>query len=445
MSLIKNKGQASLVMVLLIGLVAISSALASGNLSVRNVSVEDTVNSADQAWYAAWAGVDEMMLRLRARQNFGSSYSLSLTLPNNATASAVITGDNNQKTVKATGYALGIIKNLEIKVASSSSKASFIFAAQAGTGGFEMENTSQVTGSSNTDGNVYSNGNVLGTSSSSGSNGAKIQGGVWATGYIGGLNSPTTGGVYIKKNAWASSLTACYVGGNIKAPVPPSNCPRGGTYTITDPPPAINLVSIDVAYWKNQAANGGIWTGNCLIGSGGPTDCTNGTGSLGGIEIIGNLIANNGETIKLTGPVYVKGNLVFSNNVIVNPANGLGLSSAVMVVSDLDNPDVNGKIEMSNNVVFNRNLAGAGVIMISENTGLDCRNPAISLSNNATSVVLIALSGCVYVQENAVVNGVIGKKIHLTQNSSINYDPSLAKAIVDPGSGGWAVVSIKEY
>lgn len=440
-----NKGQASFVLVLVLGLVSIVTVLASSSLSVNNVIIEDTISSKNKAWYAAWAGVDELMYRLRAKQTFGPFFQVSLSLENGATVSAQISGDNYQKTVLSQGYAEGIVKNLEIKVASSSSKASFIFAAQSGTGGFEMENGAKVTGANGTDGNVYSNGNVLGTSSSYGSGGSKITGGVWAVGYIGGLNSPDTGGVNIKKNAWASALTACSVGGSIKSPVTPSNCSYAGQFIFSDPPQATVLSTVDIEYWKNIAQSGGVWNGDCNVRSGNTTDCTHGTGDLGNIKIVGNLTSNNGVRMKLVGPVWVKGNIVFSNNVIVDTDNSSGTNSIVMVASDPDSLSVNGKIEMSNNVVFNRNSFGAGAILISENTSVECTDPAITLSNNASSVVLIALNGCIYIRENAIVNGVIANKIHLTQNATVNYDPSLARAILESENGGWRVVNVKEY
>ena len=58
----KQKGQATLAMVLLLGLVAIGSALASGSLSVSNVVIEHTITASNQAWYAAWAGIDEFCI-----------------------------------------------------------------------------------------------------------------------------------------------------------------------------------------------------------------------------------------------------------------------------------------------------------------------------------------------------------------------------------------------
>lgn len=439
-------GQASLVMVLLIGLVAITSALASGALSVSNVRIEETIHSADSAWYAAWAGVDELMYRLRARQDFGSSYEVNLTLAGGATVSATITGDNNQKTVSSRGFFQGIIKQLEVKVAASSSKASFIFAVQSGVGGFELEGQTSVSGTNNTSGNVYSNGAILGIRASNGQSGSKILGSAWAVSNIGGLNSPDTGGVYIQKNAWANGMTACSIGGDAKAPQPPSNCPYLGSFTINPPPPLIPLAIVDIEYWKNQAQAGGTWNGDCTVLATDGTDCTNGMANLGGRKILGNLFVPSGTNFTLTGPVWVKGDINISQNNIIYTDESAGKNSVVLVGSDPDNPTVKGRIITSSNVSFTRNSFGAGIIAVSQNTGDDCAAvPAINITSNTATVVFVAIDGCINISSNSVISGILAKKIHVKNNSSVLYDPSLARAIVDPGSGGWAVVSVREY
>lgn len=439
----KEKGQASLVLVLIVGLVAMMVTLTSGTLSTTNVQIEDSVHTADQAWFAAWAGVDELMYRLRSRQNFGSSFQLQMTLDNGATVSATITGDNNSRTVRSEGFMGDSRKRVEVKVVPSSSKGSFAFAIQAGEGGFELLNNSYVTGVGGGDGNVYSNGDIKGISTSS-TNGSRILGNVWAVGYVGGLTSPSSGGVYVKKNAAASALRACKIDGNANAPIPPSNCTVKGSFSLSNSPEPAPLVDMDVDYWKGVAESGGIWQGNCGLGGGGG-DCTGGTRRLGNIKIQGNLSIHNNQTITLTGPVWVVGDINISNNVIVNVDNSLGPNSVIVIASDPVNPPVKGKIMVSNNVDFNRNSSGAGIIFLSENSSDVCADPAVSVDNNTDTVIFVANQGCVFIDNNAVVIGVVGKKIHLENNSIVRNDPSLFSKLVLVGGGGWSVVSITEY
>ena len=118
----------------------------------------------------------------------------------------------------------------------------------------------------------------------------------------------------------------------------------------------------------------------------------------------------------------------------------------MIVASDPDNPTIKGRVVTSSNVQFNRNSQGAGIIFISENQSLDCANlPAIDMTSNTATVVFVAIDGCINVGSNSKINGILGKKIHIKNNSTIQYDPSLARAIVVPDSGGWNVVNIREY
>ncbi len=441
----RHKGQASYVLVLIIGLVSIMTVMASSSLSVSNVQIEDAISTTNKAWYAAWSGIDEIMYRLRSHQDFGELYSTTLTLPNGATVSASVTGDSNQKIVHSSGYFDGVIKNLEVTIASSSSKASFLFAAQAGEGGFELEGNTTVSGNGGAPGNVYSNGPVLGVRASSGQAGSKILGSVWAVGNIGGLDSPDTGGVYILKNAWSNTMTACLVAGNVKVSTPPTNCPYSGTLTLAPPPASVALSGVDAVFWKNKAQEGGVWSGDCNIASTDGTDCSGGTFTIGNKKIDGNLSIPSGINVTISGPLWVKGDINVSQNNILHTAESSGTKSIVIVASDPDNPAVKGKIVTSSNVEFTRNSFGAGLLFISENTSDVCSSPAIDMTSNTATVVFVAVNGCINVGSNSLINGILGKKIHIKNNSNISYDPSLARAIVVPDSGGWSVVNIKEY
>lgn len=440
----KSSGQASLVMVLLIGLVAIATALATSSLTTSNVQIEETIHASDQAWYAAWAGVDEIMYRLRARQNFGGSYSLSFTLDGGATVSATITGDANQKTVVSTGYAAGMVKNIEVVAVTSSTRSSFIFAVQTGQGGLELEGNTLVSGANNSSGNVYSNGDVLGIRATSGTSGSKILGHVWAVGNIGGLTAPDVGGVYIEMNAMANTLTACQVDGSIYAPQPASNCPTAGTYNLAPAPLPAPLAAVDVEYWKNQAETGSDWTGSCSIGGGVGVDCTQGTNRLGNMKILGDLSVPSGTDLTFTGPVWVVGDILVSQNNILYTDESVGTTSVVVIASDPNNPSTKGRIVTSSNATFLRNSFGAGLIFISENPSDICTSPSIDITSNTATVIFISEDGCINIGSNSAISGILAKKVHVKNNSSIIYDPSLARAIVDPNSGGWAVVSIRE-
>jgi len=77
---------------------------------------------------------------------------------------------------------------------------------------------------------------------------------------------------------------------------------------------------------------------------------------------------------------------------------------------------------------------------------LDCASfPAIQAESRTPEVVFVAMNGCIDIESNSVVAGVLGRKVHISANSDIEYDPSLSQAILGSDLGGWRVVSVKEY
>ena len=233
----KNKGQAVLIVVFGLGMMAVLSALVFAFFGSKTVMRQTSLIESSKAYYAAQSGIEELMIRLRSHHNFGNEWGMAYQLDNGAVVYATISGDLNTKTATATGIFKDFTRRLEVEVASSSSKASFLFAVQSGVGGFELEKNTEIRGTLGRPGNVYSNGNILGESLSSGTTGAKVLGDVWAVGKISGLTGDTSGGVYISGNAVANQLLRCAVEGDVEAPVAPtSGCSYGGEYKAAERP-----------------------------------------------------------------------------------------------------------------------------------------------------------------------------------------------------------------
>lgn len=444
----RESGQATLVMVLVVGLIAVLTANTLGSILVAGVRVEADARRSDAAWYAAWAGIDELMYRLRAEQQFPDPgiYTINLTMPNGATVSAEIEGGENLKTIRSVGTFDGSTRKLEMVVQSPGSRANFVYATQSGEGGFEMEIQTQITGKDGTEGNVYSNGDLLGDSKSSGNSGSRVMGSIWAVGMVDSLGSQNNEGVYVQKDAWAGELIQCLAGERRISALPSGPDCTGGTYETapSGTPEPTNLSSIDVAYWKGIALSGGEWNGNCIIGGGPGADCTNGTKVLGNIKVNGDVILPQNQTLTLNGTLWVNGDISFSSNNQVIVGEPWNKQTAVLIVAH-DNAPVKGKVITSSNVGFVRNSQNAGIIVISQNTSQDCSQPAININSNTKTVVFIANDGCINVGPNSAMAGVIGYKVHIERNSTVEFDPSLAQKIVGGELTGWVVTSLREY
>lgn len=443
----KNKGQAVLIVVFGLGMMAVLSALVFAFFGSKTVMRQTSLIESGKAYYAAQSGIEELMIRLRSHHNFGDEWDMAYQLDNGAVVYATISGDLNTKIATATGIFKDFTRRLEVEVASSSSKTSFLFAVQSGVGGFELEKNTEIRGKWGRQGNVYSNGDILGESLLSGNTGSKVLGDVWAVGKISGLTGDTSGGVYITGNAVANQLLRCAVEGDVEAPVAPtSGCSYKGEYRAAEKPESMPMEAVDIEFWKQQAAQAAIWPGNCVIDKGGGVNDCSGTGKrLGPVKVEGSLTINSGANLTLAGPVWVEGDMTINSNVDIRIDDSLGIEGVVVVVDYPGNRFGRGKILTSSNVDFFETAAGGPAVFVSTNTEDNCQvNPAVKVSSNTSTVVFSAPDGCIYFNANSFVRGVLAKKVHLSGNSAIEYDPRLATVILKTGLGGWAVTNFRE-
>lgn len=444
--MINSKGQAALILVFGLGMMGVLAALAFSGFGSLNVRRAQNLTASAKAYYAAQSGIDELMLRLRSHHNFGNLWSLEGELDNGSVFYATISGNMDEKIATATGIFADFTRRLEVKVASSSSKASFLFAVQSGTGGFELERGTEIRGLGGQPGNVYSNGNLLGENFSSGTIGSKVRGDAWAVGKISGLSGDTGGGVYISGNAAANQLLRCRVEGDVAAPAAPTDCLYGGEYQVAERPEPLAMEPIDIEFWKQQAAQSSVWIGDCIIDSrGGASDCSGSNKRLGPVKIEGNLVVNSNTGFIVTGPVWVEGDMEINSNVQVAVADSLGAEGVVVVVDFPADRLGRGIITTESNVTFGQTASGGPAVFVSTNTSDNCAaGPAIIVASNTATVVFSAPDGCIHFRSNSFVRGVLAKKIHLSNNSVIEYDPRLASVILRTGLGGWAVLGFRE-
>jgi len=443
----REKGQAALIVVFGLGMMGVLAALGFSWFGPKTIIRQKILADSNLAYFAAQSGIEELMIRLRSHHNFGDWWDMSYELDNGAVFYATISGDLDTKIATSTGIYKDYVRRLEIKVASSSAKTSFLFAVQSGDGGFELESGTEIRGMGGRDGNIYSNGDVLGEKKSSGNSGSRVLGDVWAVGKISGLDGDDSGGVYITGDAAANELLRCEVLGDVEGPVPPgSGCSYGGDYEAGEVPESMPMEHVDVDFWKQQAEHSSVWSGDCVVDpKGGVSDCSGSEKKLGSVKIEGNLVIESNSEVVLTGPVWVEGDLTINSNVDVYVDESLG-TEGVVVVTDYPSDQVGrGKIETLSNVDFFQTSQGGPAVFVSTNEGENCTaDPAISVSSNTSTVVFSAPNGCVFFESNSFVRGVLAKKVYLSNNSVIEYDPRLATVILKTGLGGWAVVSFQE-
>ena len=181
--------------------------------------------------------------------------------------------------------------------------------------------------------------------------------------------------------------------------------------------------------WEDIATAGGVISGNYTIAN-------NTSQTLGPKKINGNLTVNG--TIKLAGPIWVNGNVTFGvgSSLLVDASTGV--NGAVMIADATGNTANAGTIYLANNMVIAGNGSpGSYPMVLSTNTGAN----ALSMNNNATSIILYAAYGTVSINNNAVANQVTAFNLNMANNTTVNYVSGLQSQSFSNGPGGsWVVI-----
>ncbi len=244
--------------------------------------------------------------------------------------------------------------------------------------------------------------------------------------YEGGLVTSLTG-LSVGGNARAHTMTNCTVTGKAYYFTATTNCSVTGTkYPVTADTAPVDMPISDaqIDAWEDLAASGGVISGNYSL---------SGTQSLGPKEIDGDLNVAINATLYLTGPLWVKGNITFGNGSSLIVHASTGSSGAILLADAVGNEATKGIVNLSNNMTIAGNgNPGSYPMILSTNSGSN----AITMSNNATSVILYASEGTVNVVNNAIANQVTAYKLNLSNNTEVRYVTGLQNQSFSNGPGG---------
>ena len=362
-----------------------------------------------EARYLAEAGLEKAIWGLNSIPNYSGElassfgpgqYDIALTDINNRTKKVIITAYVPSKAApKAT-------RTINSQIHIDPTVISFNYAVQTGNGGFIIGNNSRVVG------NVYSNGQIRGTS------GAVITGDAFSVGATGLIRDITVQG-----NAHAHTLQNCTIGGEAHYQVI-SSCTRGSSFPgATDPEPQpLPITDENIQTWRDQATAGGTTVGNVTISS---------NQSLGPRKIEGNLTVNIGVCVNLTGTIWVTGTITMNNDSCMTLDSSY-LTESEVVVAD-------GRIIMNNNVTFTPAQPGSYIMMLSESSANTASTPAINLRNNVSGVVFYARNGMIHVNNNVLLDALTAYTIDLDNNIVLTYNSGFGSKAFSGGPGAsWA-------
>jgi len=252
--------------------------------------------------------------------------------------------------------------------------------------------------------------------------------------------------VTVSGNVNTNAISDCIVSGTA-AYNSVSNCTIVGAQTTPNTPPPdppqipLPIASSTIQQWKNEAAIGGTCAPPDCEDDGDydPSGCAI---SLGPKKIAGDMKldapCSGGQTLTVTGTIWVAGNIEISNNAKILLASGYGTQSGV-VLSD-------GWIHLSNNGQFaGSGTVGSYLMLLSLASGGGHHGSAIDLHNNATGAIFYAANGLVWLHNNVTVIELVGRGVHLDNNAILIYEQGLANVKFTAGpTGGYDVKYWKE-
>ena len=147
-----------------------------------------------QSYFLAEAGIEDVVYRLKTGQPVSATEVLNLS---GSTVTTITADTDEGKQIVAIGEVGGAVRKVETDLLLGVGIA-FHYGVQVGQGGLEMSNSARIIG------NVYSDGNIIGTNS------ARIQGTAIASGPTGVID-----GMDIDGDAWSRTIRGnSTVGGN---------------------------------------------------------------------------------------------------------------------------------------------------------------------------------------------------------------------------------------
>ena len=302
-----------------------------------------------------------------------------------------------------------IVREVKATAAIDRTLVAFNYGVHVGQGGLTMSNNAII------EGNIYANGTIVGSS------GNIVTGGAVSADQNGLIDSITS-----TVDMRANTLRNCTVGGNATYNTT-SSCTFNGTETVMggNYPPVVPFPLTDqqIIDWKAEAEAGGVTTGNVTISTG---------TSLGPQKIVGNLTVGNGQTLTLTGRVWVTGDFLMDNNSVLEIDPSYLDNSEVLMVDGSAGLNNNSRIDGSG-------TEGSYIILIVDSNKLTNGDPAVRVSNNANTALFYARNGLVYIANNAHLSGVTAYKVHMNNNAVLIYDFGLADTSFSSGPGAaWA-------
>ncbi len=437
----RERGAILLILVIFFSSISLVILLGTAAPIIRQVQMARDLESSKKSYFAAEGASEEAFYRLK--NDLTVTFPINATLDGATTQVTSTTITPNDRVITARGIYDNDYRFIE-KTININDQVSFEYALQSGIGGISMKNNSKVYGT------VYGNGPITGNKSAlcrlSNQSDSCIYGGATSAGPSGRIeNVHATGTVYAHNLLDSSIDQNAYYYSNATL----VNTTVTGTKFPNSPDQALVPLPISdsvIAELETDANTSVV--------------CTNGVYSISTTVSIGNKkvpcdleISGNGNTVTITGTVWVTGNVTISGSggtgVTVKVSDSLGNKSVAIIADNPTNRNTSSVITLGNN----SNFAGSSgyttsyVMLISMNNSAELggSNYAINAENGAGGNLLVYAShGEVHLNNAVNLYEATGYLISLEKLSQVTYSALIQQVRLSGSAFTWKILRWKE-
>lgn len=417
MKKITQSGQVVVTFVVLISLVFLIIVSGFSSVVLKETKISRNLINSKKSFFLSEAGLEDVSYRIINGKKYNNNGTLSLDGFSTTIAVSDLVG--GEKEISSHANVLDLARKSKL-VLTTGDGVSFHYGVQVGNGGFLMKNTSQIIG------NIYSNGSVTGENSNNVSAGAVSAG---SSGIVDGIKA--AGDVYahtinnseISKNAYYQHISGSTVSG--------SSYPGSSDQPLLPMPISDSLIE----EWESTASANVI---NCSETYTIDTDV-----SLGPTKITCNLKIENNPTVTIKAPVWVTGNVTFSNSPTIKTAPTLQGKSVAFIADNPSNRTTSSKVSLNQQVNFEAGTAGSYLMFVSTNNSAESGGSEIAIATEqgaAGNALLYAPYGQIRLSQSASLKEITAYKITLRNSAMVTYESGLSDLVFTSGpSGGYHI------
>lgn len=421
-----QQGQAVILSIMLLVLISTVIVVRGAGPTKNDAQFARQLFDSNRSALVAESSTEDVTYRVRKALTYDSTETLQID-GFWATTTTVDDPVSGIKTVASVGSVQNSIRKKTVSLMQGD-QVNFNFGIQTGTGGISMANSSKVQG------NVYSNGPVSGSSNND-IKGSVVSAG--ASGSVSGIHSTSSVYSHSISNSNVDGDAYYYSAGTISNTTvlgtryPGSQDKSTTTFPISDD---------QIAQWESDAEAGGVINSPCPYVISAST-------TLGPKKINCDMQLK-GTTLNVTGPLWIVGNLSFTNSchlVMSGQLNG-----SVMLIADKAGDQLVGSnISVGNSCdIKNNGHPGTAIYLISANKSAESggANSAIDMNNSVSNdAAVYSNHGLININQSGKLYMATGYKLSLAQSAQIVYNTGIADSTFNTGPGGsWNILSWKE-